>query len=116
MTMIYRYVLPHHFLFQLAERAPVDMRSLLEMFSSVPPILRRRSKELLGVIKRAAKDTSINPLLSDTGSVPVPAAQKLSMTAVEAENVIVDKPPVTASDMLWSSGQFTSPWCWRLAE
>ncbi|CAK5284338.1 unnamed protein product [Mycena citricolor] len=46
-----RYVLPNHFLFQLAEQPPSDMGSLLKLFQSVPPVVRRRAKELLDEIR-----------------------------------------------------------------
>jgi hypothetical protein len=47
----FRYVLPNHYLFQLAERPPADMAALLQMFQSVPPVVRRRAKELLEAIR-----------------------------------------------------------------
>ncbi|KAJ7638309.1 ribonuclease H-like domain-containing protein [Roridomyces roridus] len=46
-----RYVLPNHYLFQLAERPPADMAALLQIFPSVPPVVRRRAKELLEAIR-----------------------------------------------------------------
>jgi exosome complex exonuclease RRP6 len=49
--IIHRYVLPNHFLFQLAEQPPADLAALLKSFPSVPPVIRRRAKELLDVIR-----------------------------------------------------------------
>ncbi|KAJ6544046.1 hypothetical protein B0H19DRAFT_1169443 [Mycena capillaripes] len=46
-----RYVLPNHYLFQLAERPPADMAALLQVFQPVPPVVRRRAKELLEAIR-----------------------------------------------------------------
>ncbi|KAF8148190.1 hypothetical protein B0H34DRAFT_737252 [Crassisporium funariophilum] len=51
-----RYVLQNHFLFQLAEQPPADMAALLSIFrSSVPPVVRRRAKELLDIVREAVK-------------------------------------------------------------
>ncbi|KAJ7082609.1 hypothetical protein C8R43DRAFT_1052282 [Mycena crocata] len=46
-----RYVLPNHYLFLLAEHPPADMAALLQNFQSVPPVVRRRAKELLEAIR-----------------------------------------------------------------
>ncbi|KAF9221508.1 hypothetical protein BS17DRAFT_784858 [Gyrodon lividus] len=55
-----RYVLSTHHLFALAERMPTTVPELLSLFGSpgglsggVPPVLRRRAGELVGVIKSA---------------------------------------------------------------
>ncbi|CAA7266028.1 unnamed protein product [Cyclocybe aegerita] len=51
-----RYVLQNHFLFMLAEEPPADMASLLKVFrTSVPPLVKRRAKELLNVVREAVK-------------------------------------------------------------
>lgn len=46
-----RYVLPQHYLFQLAEQPPNDLPELLNSFRSVPPVIKRRAKELLDEIR-----------------------------------------------------------------
>ena len=49
-------MLQNHVLFLLAEQPPADMAALLGIFrSSVPPLVKRRMKELLGTIKDAVK-------------------------------------------------------------
>ena len=49
-------MLQNHVLFLLAEQPPADMAALLGIFrSSVPPLVKRRMKELLGSIKDAVK-------------------------------------------------------------
>ncbi|KIP03738.1 hypothetical protein PHLGIDRAFT_77059, partial [Phlebiopsis gigantea 11061_1 CR5-6] len=50
-----RYVLPNHHLFVLAERPPADIASLLGAFAHVPPVVRRRAKELHDAIREAAQ-------------------------------------------------------------
>ena len=50
-----RYVLSNHYLFQLADRPPADMAALLASFQSLPPLIRKRSKELLDTIRAAVK-------------------------------------------------------------
>ncbi|KAF8959127.1 hypothetical protein BDZ97DRAFT_1906257 [Flammula alnicola] len=51
-----RYVLQNHVLFVVAEQPPADMAALLAIFkSSVPPVVKRRAKELLNVIREAVK-------------------------------------------------------------
>lgn len=49
------YVLANHFVFSLSEQPPGDMAALLSMFSSVPPILRRKAGDLLAAIRDAMK-------------------------------------------------------------
>ncbi|KAH9829634.1 uncharacterized protein C8Q71DRAFT_717962 [Rhodofomes roseus] len=51
-----RYVLPNHYLFVLADKPPADMAALLSAFHPVPPVIRRRSKELLDAIRQAVKE------------------------------------------------------------
>ncbi|KIK81701.1 hypothetical protein PAXRUDRAFT_35796 [Paxillus rubicundulus Ve08.2h10] len=55
-----RYVLPTHHLFLLAERMPITVPELLSLFGGhggvsggVPPVLRRRAGELVGVVRSA---------------------------------------------------------------
>lgn len=50
-------MLPNHYLFTLAERTPGDMASLLSVFHPVPPVIRRRAKELLDTIRDTIKKT-----------------------------------------------------------
>ncbi|KAL5482663.1 RRP6 [Sanghuangporus weigelae] len=51
-----RYVLPNHYLFQLAERPPADMAALLTVFRPVPPLVRTKATRLLEVIRTAVKE------------------------------------------------------------
>ncbi|KZT11760.1 uncharacterized protein LAESUDRAFT_733747 [Laetiporus sulphureus 93-53] len=62
-----RYVLANHYLFVLAEQPPADMAALLRTLRSVPPVVQRRAKELLGAI-RTAVASALAP--STSGSPP----------------------------------------------
>ncbi|KAJ3907942.1 hypothetical protein F5879DRAFT_1007977 [Lentinula edodes] len=55
-----RYILPNHYLIQLAEHPPADMAAMLKIFHFVPPVLKRRAKELLNIIREVIEryDTS----------------------------------------------------------
>lgn len=53
-----RYVLPNHNLFLFAEQPPADIAGLLSMFQYVPPVVRKRVKELFEAIRGAAKDVT----------------------------------------------------------
>ncbi|KIK69880.1 hypothetical protein GYMLUDRAFT_150634 [Collybiopsis luxurians FD-317 M1] len=55
-----RYVLPNHYLFQLAEQPPADIAAMLRIFKFVPPVLKRRAKELLDVIRDAVQEHLIS--------------------------------------------------------
>jgi len=46
-----RYVLPQHYLFQLAEHPPSDLPVLLNIFRTIPPLIKRRANELLDEIR-----------------------------------------------------------------
>ncbi|KAE9407816.1 hypothetical protein BT96DRAFT_954400 [Gymnopus androsaceus JB14] len=73
-----RYVLPNHYIFQLAEQPPADMAAMLRIFNFVPPVLRRRAKELLDVIREAVR----KHLSSEQEKPPpdVPAADSIEET------------------------------------
>lgn len=59
-TFELRYILPNHYLIQLAEHPPADMAAMLKIFHFVPPVLKRRAKELLNIIREVIEryDTS----------------------------------------------------------
>lgn len=95
-----RYVLPNHFLFQLAEQPPADMAALLRIFHSVPPILRRRSKELLDVIRECVKLQLSNT--STTLIVPEVPEDDVPMIVDGTEES--PKVPKDATSKLWSNG------------
>ena len=62
-----RYVLPQHYLFQLAEQPPNDLPTLLNIFRAVPPIIKRRANELLDEIRAGVGSVDINGTRRTTG-------------------------------------------------
>ncbi|KAG5642308.1 hypothetical protein DXG03_003028 [Asterophora parasitica] len=94
-----RYVLPNHFLFQLAEQPPADMAALLRIFHSVPPVIRKRAKELLDVIRDRVKRH-----LSSTTTVEV--AEKASTPAPTTTTEVPAQPepalPNPSTLTLWN--------------
>lgn len=99
----YRYVLPNHFLFQLAEHPPADMAALLKVFPSVPPVIRRRAKELLDVIR-----VCLTSHLTNVSTPSASAPEGLAPMQVDETEVLLPTPEV-ASPSLWTQnrGQYT---------
>ncbi|KAJ7499560.1 hypothetical protein FB451DRAFT_1073819 [Mycena latifolia] len=90
-----RYVLPNHYLFQLAERPPADMAALLQMFQSVPPVVRRRAKELLEAIRASLQ----RYVAKVPEAAPTPAVEKDAEMEVDEGLVVVEAAPAAG---LWS--------------
>ncbi|KAJ7089360.1 ribonuclease H-like domain-containing protein [Mycena belliarum] len=90
-----RYVLPNHYLFQLAERPPADMVALLQTFPSVPPVVRRRAKELLEAIRACLQRV----LTKAPKAVPVPPRADAKDAVMEVDSVVVGEVPAAG---LWS--------------
>lgn len=88
-----RYILPNHYLFILAERPPADMAALLSTFQPVPPVVRRRGRELLDAIRDAVKRT-LGPELSAGPSAAASTAQvaqaDVAETTAESKAMQVD--------------------------
>ncbi|KAJ3500900.1 hypothetical protein NMY22_g19106 [Coprinellus aureogranulatus] len=86
-----RYVLPNHFLFTLAENAPADMNALLGMFrggAGVPPVVRKRAKGLLDVIREAVREGLAGPKEKEKEVVDAPVG-----------GAEVDKAPALVEDV-----------------
>lgn len=99
------YVLPNHYLFQLAESPPGDMAALLQMFQSVPPVVRRRAKGLLDAIRACVQ----RHLSKSQETAPTPSTMESDVvmevdTKMDAE---VNLPAVGAPN-LWSISTYTS--------
>jgi exosome complex exonuclease RRP6 len=99
-----RYVLPNHSLFQLAEQPPADMVALLRVFQSVPPVIRRRAKELLDTIRNCVRDhlsskTSPSPDVQEDIEMQDEVQLPTSTSKDEEESGQRD------NSTLWSSGQ-----------
>ncbi|KAJ7621619.1 ribonuclease H-like domain-containing protein [Mycena polygramma] len=93
-----RYVLPNHYLFQLAERPPADMAALLQMFQPVPPVVRRRAKELLEAIRACLRRYLTKPT---ENANPPPVVETDTEMQVDAAVPNVEV-PVAGVTNLWS--------------
>ena len=92
------------------------MAALLSVFHPVPPVIRRRAKELLDTIRDAVKGALGSSSAAD-GSVEV-ATTTTSTTSTEAEaDMSVDDTPTAvvnstsmvssvSSDSLWTNGEY----------
>ncbi|GBE85266.1 Exosome complex exonuclease rrp6 [Sparassis crispa] len=98
-----RYVLPNHYIFILAERPPADMAALLSVFHPVPPVIRRRTKELLDAIRDTVKAQ-----LGNTGAANV-TEQQQQASEVSPETVKTMQVNEAASNAVISSSS-TSLW------
>lgn len=88
-----RYVLPQHYLFQLAEQPPTDLPALLNIFRAVPPVIKRRANELLDEI-RAAGSRSVDAnwsrkAVTSPGTIEGSKPVKGSESDVHSESGIV---------------------------
>lgn len=93
----------NNYLFQLAERPPGDIAALLASFKSIPPVIRRRAKELFDTIQDTVKEYAEKPEPPiPANDVPMPLAQP------EMETVPEVKATPSTSDALqsrlWSKG------------
>ncbi|KAF8621412.1 hypothetical protein AX15_007824 [Amanita polypyramis BW_CC] len=92
-----RYVLPNHYLFQLAERPPNDMAALLKMFpSGPPPVIRRRAKELLDIVRDVVREKSTSPMVEAEATTHPEVAQ----TAVQVKPTVSGTAKTQAVDVI----------------
>ncbi|KAI5121065.1 hypothetical protein M0805_008580 [Coniferiporia weirii] len=66
-----RYVLPNHYLFQLAERPPADVAALLRVFRPVPPLVRAKAGSLLDTILAAVKEQTSQGVSNEDEKIEV---------------------------------------------
>ncbi|KAF8636209.1 hypothetical protein AX17_003695 [Amanita inopinata Kibby_2008] len=101
-----RYVLPNHYLFRFAEQPPNDMAALLNMFSSgAPPVVRRRAKELLDIVREATKVALTSPLPEKVATPQVEAVQTPIPTESGQNGFAVSQS--TSKIDIWASGPNT---------
>ncbi|TFK48707.1 hypothetical protein OE88DRAFT_1663795 [Heliocybe sulcata] len=102
----HRYVLPNHYIFQLAEKPPADMAAFLATFQPVPPVIKRRAKELLDGIREVVKESLGAPAAKpEPAAIPesVSASQDVEMRD-EAKDAIQDSRSPSSS-RLWPTNQ-----------
>jgi exosome complex exonuclease RRP6 len=97
-------------LFQLAERPPSDMASLLAAFKHIPPVIRRRAKELLDTIQDTVKEhretASSIKVADQIDNTMAPTNVEMSVTAtVEVSN---SSAMDVLNSRLWSQGSCNS--------
>ncbi|KAG6377211.1 ribonuclease H-like domain-containing protein [Boletus reticuloceps] len=85
-----RYVFPTHYLFLLAERVPTAVPDLVSLFGgpggvngSVPPVLKRRTGELVAVIKAAVEATESTSGLQGSSEDRWEGSEVVVSTAIE---------------------------------
>ena len=98
--MQFRYVLSNRFLFKLVEKPPADMAALLHAFDFMPPVVKRRAKELVDVIRDAVKKGLSGAVEDPMEPIPTP-----SETTVAPSKLDVDVPSASTQPgqtSLWS--------------
>lgn len=99
--MQFRYVLSNRFLFKLVEQPPADMAALLHAFASTPPVVKRRAKELLDIIRDAVKKGLSGAVEDLKESLPTASSE----TTVAPSRMVVDVPSASTQPQqtsLWS--------------
>ena len=94
-------MLSNRFLFKLVENPPADMAALLHAFEFTPPVVKRRAKELLDVIRDAMKK-GLSDAVEDSKEL-LPTAS--SETTVAPSEMNVDVPSASTQPRqtsLWS--------------
>ena len=95
-------MLSNRFVFKLVEQPPADMAALLHAFPSTPPVVRRRAKELLDVIRDAVRKGLSGPAVPSE-PVPVVLAEVAPESKEEVDTPLEHAAPVAAaSSSLWS--------------
>lgn len=103
----FRYVLPTHHLFLLAERVPTTVPDLLSLFGghggvngSIPPVLKRRSGELVAVIKGAMEVTKSLSGPQGSAADACEGAKMVVSTAIEGSEAMNSTAPSSSAAKL----------------
>lgn len=102
--MRFRYVLSNRFVFKLVQQPPADMAALLHAFSSMPPIVKRRAKELLDIIRDAVK-RGLSGAAEEPRETPFAAPSEATVVSsqMDVDGSSAPKPPLRPqSTSLWS--------------
>jgi exosome complex exonuclease RRP6 len=106
-------VLPNHYVFQLAERPPADAAALLAIFRPVPPVVRRRAKELLDTIREAVREAlgegsapkPVTAAVTVSSTVPAPLAKNQANVAAVAPMEVDSESPAQTASHMWPTGK-----------
>ena len=104
--MQFSYVLSNRFVLKLVEQPPADMAALLHAFSSTPPVVKRRAKELLDVIRGAVKK-GLSGVVEEPEEL-LPTASFEATVAPSKMDVDVPPPstrPASQLTLLWSQNK-----------
>ncbi|KAM6493825.1 hypothetical protein JOM56_010186 [Amanita muscaria] len=98
-----RYVLPNHHLLQIMEQPPNNLAALLNTFpSNPPPVIRKRARELLDVIREALKTTSqqdsTTKKLDTTPEIPSKKESAPAVVTTKETSVVIERD-------IWAAGQ-----------
>lgn len=96
--MCLRYVLANHYIFQFAEHPPADLPALLNVFPSVPPVMKRKAKDLLDEI-RATVTRCLSSKNTQVSEPEIPAIEEIT------KSMVADSTPDDTS--IWSNGTCT---------
>ncbi|KAI9436590.1 hypothetical protein H4582DRAFT_1961889 [Lactarius indigo] len=94
-------MLSNRFVCKLVEQPPADMAALLHAFPSTPPVVRRRAKEMLDVIRSAVRKGMSGPAAPGEPTPVLPS----EVTPEPRKDVDVSSEhptPAPASSSLWS--------------
>ena len=83
------------------------MAALLSVFHPVPPIIRRRAKELLDAIRDSVKGALAAATTTETNTEAdlLQESVDIDMSASEKPSVVVAKTSSKPTTSLWSSGE-----------
>jgi exosome complex exonuclease RRP6 len=98
--MQFRYVLSNRFLFKLVEQLPADMAALLHAFASTPPVVKRRAKELVDVIRDAMKKGLSGAVEDPKGLLPTASSETTAPSRMDVDAPSASTQPRQTS--LWS--------------
>jgi len=115
-SLFSRYVLQNHSLFLIAEQPPADMASLFTLFKpSVPPVVKRRAKELLMIIAEAVKKSlsSTQPNVTESETSNTIQIEQVDKTGTQEDAVMELEAGVKNPDQerreqknIWGGGMF----------
>ncbi|KAI9436585.1 hypothetical protein H4582DRAFT_1961793 [Lactarius indigo] len=94
-------MLSNRFVFKLVEQPPADMAALLHAFPSTPPVVRRRAKEVLAVIRSAVRK-GLSGAAAPSEPTPV-VPSEVTLEPTKDVDVSSEHPtPAPTPSSLWS--------------
>ena len=99
-----RYILSNNYLFQLAEHPPADMAALLAAFKNIPPVARRRAKELFDLINTCVKEYKSTERAEVNDPPAIAPAFAVQVEPMEKEPVKLAGGADTLHLRLWAKG------------